>query len=121
MEQGYMVLMIPLFGIVFGVGIAIVAIIASHRERTQRAEQRHRERLAAIEKGLEIPPDPVEAENGSRKGSGLRAGVTMVLVGSVLYFALSQVADEDIALFALIPAAVGVANLVFYFLEGRRK
>jgi len=119
MEQGYLFLMIPILSIALGVAIAIVAIIASHREKTQRAELRHRERLAAIEKGMELPPDPVEPENG-KKGSGLRGGVTSLLVGVVLYFALREVADDDVALFGLIPAAVGLANLVFYFLEGRK-
>ena len=120
MEQGYLVLMIPVLSILLGVAIAIVAIIASHREKTQRADLRHRERLAAIEKGIELPPDPVEPENG-KKSSGLRGGVTSLLIGIVLYFALRAVADDDVALFGLIPAAVGLANLVFYFLEGRRK
>jgi hypothetical protein len=118
MEQGYLVLMIPILSIALGVGIAIVAIIASHRQKTQRAELRHRERLAAIEKGIELPPDPVE--NG-KKSTGLRGGISSLLVGIVLYFALRAVADEDVALFGLIPAAVGAANLLFYFLEGRKK
>jgi hypothetical protein len=48
MEQGYLVLMIPILAIALGVTIAIVAINAAHRERTQRADLRHRERLAAI-------------------------------------------------------------------------
>jgi hypothetical protein len=45
-----MALLIPILGIVLGVGVAIVAIIASHREKQKRAELRHRERIAAIEK-----------------------------------------------------------------------
>jgi len=120
MEVEQMALLIPIVAIVFGIGIAMVAIIASHREKSQRAELRHRERLAAIEKGIELPPDPVEPDVG-RKGSGLRSGVSSLLVGVVLYFALREVAGSDIALFGLIPAAVGLANLVFYFLEGRKK
>jgi Domain of unknown function (DUF6249) len=100
--------------------IAIVSIITAHRAKMQRNDMRHKERLAAIEKGLEIPPEPVETENG-KKGSSLRSGITALLVGVVLYFALREVAGSDVALFGLIPAAIGVANLVFYFLEGRKK
>ena len=119
MEVEILALLIPIIGIVFGIGIAVVAIVANHREKLQRNELRYRERLAAIEKGLELPPDTVEPDNG-RKAGGLKAGVSSLLIGIVLYFALRAVADEDIALFGLIPAAVGLANLVFYFLEGRK-
>lgn len=114
--EGMIALMIPLFGIVFGVGVAIVAMIAAHRQKIQRAELRHKERLAAIEKGLELPPEPVEPDEG-RKNGGLRSGLIGLFVGIVLYFALYNVADPDVALFGLIPAAVGLANLIFHFIE----
>lgn len=110
---------IPIIGIILGVTIAIVAIITSHRQKVQRNDMRHKERLAAIEKGLEIPPDPVESENGKKTG-GLRSGLIGLFVGIVLYFALNEVADSDVALFGLIPAAVGIANLLTYFLEARK-
>ena len=113
-------LFMPILGIMFGTAIAIVAIITAHRTKMQRNDMRHKERLAAIEKGLEIPPEPVEMENG-RKGSSLRSGIAGLLVGAVLYLALREVAGSDIALFGLIPAAIGVANLAFYFIEGRKK
>lgn len=122
MENGMAALFIPLFGIVFGIAVAIVSIIASHREKTQRVELRHKERLAAIEKGLELPPeteDPDDAGKRSRSGS-LRSGLIGLGIGIVLYFALDRLASEDIALFGLIPAAIGLANLIFYFVEGRK-
>lgn len=111
--------LIPIIGIVLGVVIAIVSIIASHRQKLQRNEARHKERLAAIEKGLDLPFDPVEAENGARSG-GLRSGLVGLFVGVVLYFALDEVAGSDVALFGLIPAAIGLANLLFYFIEARK-
>jgi len=112
-------LFIPIIGIILGVTIAIVSIITSHRQKVQRNDMRHKERLAAIEKGLEIPSDPVETENGKKTG-GLRSGLIGLFVGIVLYFALKEVADSDVALFGLIPAAVGIANLLSYFLETRK-
>lgn len=112
-------LFIPIIGIVLGVTIAIVSIITSHRQKVQRNDMRHKERLAAIEKGLEIPPDPVESENGKKTG-GLRSGLIGLFVGIVLYFALNEVTGSDVALFGLIPAAVGIANLLSYFLETRK-
>jgi hypothetical protein len=120
--QGLIALFIPLFGIVFGIAVAIVAIVTAHRQKIQRTELRYKERLAAIEKGLELPPDPVDFDhNGKRSGSGaLRFGLIWLAVGIVLFFALDRVGGDEVALFGLIPAAVGLANLIFYFIAGRK-
>ena len=119
MEVEQMALLIPILGIVLGVIVAVVAIVASHREKVSRAEFRHRERIAALEKGIELPPDPPEPEIDRKIGS-LKGGVMGVLIGLVLYFALREVADSDVALFGLIPAAVGIANLVSYIVEVKK-
>jgi hypothetical protein len=113
-------LFIPILGIIMGVLIAIAVIFAAHRQKMQRNDMRHKERMAALEKGLEIPPEPVESDNGS-KVSTLRTGLSGLLVGMVLYFALGAVAGSEVALFGLIPAAIGLANLIFYFVEARKK
>jgi hypothetical protein len=119
MEIEQMALLIPIVGIVLGVGVAIVAIITSHREKQKRAELRHRERLAAIEKGIELPPDP-EPDPEPKKASSLKSGLINLFLGIVLYFAIREVADDDVALFGLIPAAIGVGTLISYFVESRR-
>ena len=119
MEIEIVAVMIPIFAIVFGVAVAIVAIVTAHREKIKRADTRHRERLAAIEKGIELPPELSEPE-GRKKGGLLRSGLIGLFVGIVLYFALDRVASEDIALFGLIPAAIGIANLIAYFVESRK-
>lgn len=118
MEADILALLIPMVAIVMGVGIGIVAIVTSHKEKVKRAELRHKERLAAIDKGIELPPDPPEP--ASRKDSGLRSGMIGLLLGLVLYFALRAVAGPGVAIFGLIPAAVGVANLIYYIVEGRK-
>ena len=120
MDIEVLALMIPISMIVLGVAVAIVAIVTAHRRRVQRNELRHKERMAALEKGMELPPDPIEAETGGKPGGGLRSGIGGILVGVVLYLALRGVADDDVALFGLIPAAVGVASLVSYIVESRR-
>jgi hypothetical protein len=119
MDEDLIALLIPIFGIVFGVGIAFAAITYSHREKLKRAELRHRERMAAIERGMEIPPEPDYDAPRPRTGS-LRSGVMGILIGVVLYFALDRVADAEVALFGLIPAAVGAANLVAWLVESRK-
>jgi hypothetical protein len=117
--EDLMALLIPIFGIVFGVGVAIVSIVAGHRERVKRAELRHRERIAALEKGIELPPEPDFDARNKRAGS-LKSGLMGVFVGIVLYFALRSNADADVALFGLRPAAVGIANLIAYFVESKK-
>ncbi|HWN05741.1 MAG TPA: DUF6249 domain-containing protein [Steroidobacteraceae bacterium] len=119
MDIEVLALLIPISMIVLGVATAIVAIVTSHRRRLQRDDMRHKERMAAIEKGMELPPDPVETGPGAKTG-GLRSGIGGILVGVVLYLALRGVADEDVALFGLIPAAIGIASLVSWLVEGRR-
>jgi hypothetical protein len=117
MDIEQMALMIPILGIVLGVGIAIVAIVTSHREKLKRAELRHRERMSAIEKGLEMPPDN---EPAPRRGSYLRSGLISLFIGIVLYFALLDLVGSDVALFGLLPAAIGIGSLISYFIEERK-
>ena len=119
MDIEQMALLIPILMIVLGLAVAVVAIVASHREKLKRVELRHRERIAAIEKGIELAPDP-DPESELKKSGSLKSGLSALLIGVVLYFALDRVADDDIALFGLIPAAFGIANLVSWFVESRR-
>jgi Domain of unknown function (DUF6249) len=123
MDPATLGVMIPILAIVLGIGLGVVQVIASHRQRVQRAEHRHRERIAAIDKGLEMPLDPPElpldpARNRSRY---LLRGLILVFVGATLTIALWQ--TDGIGqhwLYGLIPAGVGIAYLIYYFLEGRR-
>jgi hypothetical protein len=119
MRPEIMGLMIPIIAIVMGIGIGMLAIWAEHRRKSQLLEQNHRERMHAIEKGLELPPLPpnlVGMSNGpstSTPEKAVRGGVMLTLIGVILFFALTVVGAEDAALFGLIPAAIGVANLVY--------
>jgi Domain of unknown function (DUF6249) len=121
MNEAQMALSIPIFLIVLGMTVAIVAIVTSHRQKQQRAELRHRERLAALDKGIELPPDPAEYMPARERKGGLMMGLSNLFVGIVLYFALYAVADPDVALFGLIPAAIGAASLIAWLVERREK
>ncbi len=91
----------------------------------------HQERMAAIEKGSELPPLPDdffhEAVKPSRRSphGTLLVGLIMLFIGLTLYLALHftvQATDTggDGALYALIPAGIGVACLIYYFTVGRK-
>jgi len=60
--------LIPIFGILFGIGgpavIVIVWFTLNYHKRRKLMELHHAERMAAIERGMEIPPLPIELLDG---------------------------------------------------------
>jgi cadmium resistance protein CadD (predicted permease) len=111
---------IPIVAIIMGCSIAIVSIWGEHKRKAQLLEQNHRERMNTLEKGVELPPLPLNLAHDNSNGpatatpaKSLRAGIMLVLIGGVLYFAIDRIGAEEAALFGLIPAAVGIANLVY--------
>jgi hypothetical protein len=122
-------IVIPLVSIVLGILMIIVAIVTKHRRQMQELDNRHRERMAAIEKGLDLPPDPVgdrvvvgERVRGVRRGGSdyLLRGLIWLGVGIALSASDSFFGTGN-RMFGWIAAAVGVAYLVYYGLEGRRE
>jgi hypothetical protein len=123
MDSGDIAVFIPIVAIVMGIGIGMLSIWSEHKRKAQLLEQNHRERMHAIEKGIELPPLPpnlVGISNGPSTASAaksLRSGIMLVLIGILLYFAIEVSGGHEGALFGLIPAAVGVANLVYAWIQ----
>jgi hypothetical protein len=119
MDPGVIGVFIPIVAIVMGIGIGMLSVWSEHKRKAQLLEQNHRERMHAIEKGIELPPLPpnlVGLSNGPSTASAaksLRSGIMLVLIGVVLFFAIDVAGGREGALFGLIPAAVGIANLVY--------
>lgn len=117
--------LIPLFGIVFAIGlplaIPIIVIVLNYRKRRQLMQLHHIERMAAIERGMEIPPLPIELLDGSarRRRTSLLPGLVWLFVGLAVLIALGS-SSEDEAMIGLIPAGVGLAYLIYYFVDGRK-
>jgi len=116
--------MIPIVAIVLGIGIGMLALWLDYRKKRAFFELHHKERMAAIEKGMEVPPLPAEFFQDNRRrnrtpGDYLRRGLIWLLVGVAITVALYAQADKD-SLWGLVPAAVGLAYLLFYFIGGRR-
>ena len=59
-EKNGLIVLIPIVAIVFSLGIPIIAIITEAAKHRKIYELFHKERLAAIEKGIELPPLPLE-------------------------------------------------------------
>jgi hypothetical protein len=119
--MNWVVFLIPITAIVMGIGIGMLGLWTDHKRKSQLLEQAHKERMAAIEKGIPLPAlslngnaltdrSSKEAANPARV---LRSGIFMVGLGIVLYFALVQVGAGEAALFGLIPTTIGLANLAY--------
>jgi hypothetical protein len=110
---------IPIVAIVFGIGIAMLGLWTDHQRRSQKLEHLHRERMAAIEKGVVLPttPEDRDRDRGEDKWQNparmLRSGVMLLALGIILYFAIETSGGHEGALFGLIPAALGLANLAY--------
>jgi hypothetical protein len=115
------VFLIPITAIVMGIGIGMLGLWTEHKRKSQMLEQTHKERMAAIERGITLPPMNLETTavlNGSKNNPPnpakvLRFGVFMLSLGIVLYFALQTVGAAAAAVFGLIPATLGLANLAY--------
>jgi hypothetical protein len=117
---------VPLFGIVFAVGlplsIPIVFMVLNYRKRKRLMELHHVERMAAIERGMELPPLPLELIDSSaprRRRSSLLPGLVWLFIGIAVLISMRTLAEEE-ALLGLIPTGIGLAYLIYYLVEGRK-
>ncbi len=130
MNSGDIWVLVPLVSVILGISMIIVSIVTKHRREMQELDNRHKERMAAIDKGLDLPPDPlaervsaVRRLNGAGGGSGSRyllRGLVWLGVGLAIALSDSFLGDGFRA-YGWIGAAVGVAYLIYYALEGRRE
>ena len=124
MNEEVVAVFIPIVAIVMSLTIPIVYAIVDYRRRKDIVEAHHKERMAAIERGMEIAPLPetffMGLEKKRRPGWSLLAGLIWLFIGIGLYMGLAAVAGREVANFALIPGGVGVAFLIYYFVEGRK-
>ena len=117
---------VPVVAITFSIGLPMAALIVwivlRYRRRRRLMELYHTERMAAIERGMEIPELPIGLIDGStprRQRTSLLPGLIWFFIG--LAFVVGSRGDEDIPLFGgLIPLGIGLAYLIYYFAEGRK-
>jgi hypothetical protein len=126
MDEATLALLIPITAIVMSLLIPIIYTIVDYRRRRDIVEAHHRERLAAIERGVDIRALPESfyqpiSRRPPRQGSTLLYGLTWLFVGIALFVALGEVAGHGVRYFGLIPAGIGLANLIYYAVEGRKQ
>jgi hypothetical protein len=118
-------LLIPIISIILGIGIGMLALILNYRKRKEIFALYHQERMAAIEKGIDCPPWPDrlladEAASPSPRRHLLK-GLVWLFVGIAVTVALYVAVGHDQALWGLIPAGIGLAHLIYYFVEGKKE
>ena len=121
-------LMIPMVIVVVGGGVALLAIYLGYRRRKEIFSMYHQERMAAIEKGVDLPPLPdALLTDDSRPARPyhprrhLLRGLAWLFVGIGLGLGLTPTAGLNWALFSLVPAGIGLAHLIYYFVEGKKE
>jgi hypothetical protein len=123
MSEDAIFVFIPIVAIIMSLSIPIVFAIVDYRRRRDIVESHHKERMAAIERGMDLPPLPeafFRSFSTDRRPRHLLTGMIWTFVGLGLFVALREVADENVAWFALMPIGVGLALLIYYFVEGRK-
>lgn len=119
--------LIGLVSVICAVGlplsIPIIYIILSYLRRRRTLELHHAERMAAIERGMEIPPLPPDIWGPRNSRSTLLPGLIWLLVGLALTAGLygsNSFGMSGFTVWGLVPTAVGIAYLIHYFVEGRK-
>jgi amino acid transporter len=107
-------MLIPIVSIMGGITIAIVAIVMAARKK----ELEHKERIIAMEKGIEIPIEPPKEEKRRPKHRTHRtSGLVVTFVGIALSFAMYVSGGPEAGVWGLPILAVGLGLLVSSFLE----
>jgi hypothetical protein len=116
-------LLIPLAGICVPLSIPIIWIVLNYRKRRRLMELYHTERMAAIERGMELPPLPLDLLDGRtrRRRSSLLPGLVWFFIGLAIFAGwLMTGFDDDLPVVGgLIPLGIGLAYLIYYYVEGR--
>ena len=116
-----MALLIPIISVTVSLAALIVWIVMWYRRRLHEIDCRHKERMAAIEKGLELPPEALpQPEQMAPRSRYLLRGLVWLGVGLAITFGGRDWLQSPLGGSGWIAVAVGAAYLIFYFVEGRK-
>jgi len=101
----------------------LLAIFLMYRHNRHLIDLNHKERMNALDRGLEVPPVPSQGDGTQPEGRPayyLHRGLIFTLMGLSLMLALGVNAGEKSALWGLPVSAFGVAYLILYFVTPKR-
>jgi protein-S-isoprenylcysteine O-methyltransferase Ste14 len=107
---------IPILAVIGTFAMIITVVIMGSRQK----ELEHRERIIAMEKGMEIPKEPDKVRRPPHLT--MRAwGLVLSAVGIIVFLGIWVEEGFRYSLWGLLPAAVGVALLISARLEKKEK
>src|SRR5690349_17235790 len=80
-------LLVPIFSVGVVFSIPIIWIVLNYRKRRRLMELYHTERMAAIERGMDLPPLPLDLLDGrtKRHRSSLLPGLVWFFIGFAVF------------------------------------
>jgi hypothetical protein len=122
MNEDVVAVFIPIVAIIMSLSIPIVFAITDYRRRRDIVESFHKERMAAIERGMEVPPLPDNVFDSNKRPRHLLTGMVWLFIGVGMMVFLGAITDESGVMFlGLIPGGIGLAYLIYYFVEGKHE
>ncbi len=103
---------IPIIFVLGAIAVTITAMILD----SSRKDRKHKERLLAMEKGMELPEEPIKTS--PPRYLAMRAwGLVFTLIGLATFIGIT--AEEGIkhGVWGFMPLSIGIALLVAAFLE----
>jgi hypothetical protein len=118
-------IVVPIVAIVLGLGAVMLGMWLDFRKKREMFQMHHAERMAAIDKGIDLPPlPPGFFQNHKRPEftpyTYLRRGLMWSLIGVGVTVALWGTGERDFW-WGLVPVGVGVAYLLSYLVERNHK
>jgi len=103
---------IPIIFVMGAIAVTITAMILD----SSRKDRKHKERLIAMEKGIELPEDPIKTS--PPRYLAMRAwGFVFTLIGLATFIGITAEAGIQHGVWGFMPLSIGVALLVAAYLE----
>jgi hypothetical protein len=117
-------LFIGLVVVTLSLSIPIVYIVTRSRRAQKAMDLIHAQRMAAIERGMELPPTSFDLNKNEtavpKTHTALLPGLMWLFVGIAIVAAWAVDHDLLPIFLGLIPMGIGLAYLIYYFVEERR-
>jgi hypothetical protein len=117
----------PIIGLISStlvLSIPIIYIVTRSRRMQKAMELVHAQRMAAIERGMELPPASLDfgmEQKVGRPRTALLPGLMWLFVGLAITGASFFIHEDGPPMFVgLIPVGIGLAYLIYYFVEERK-
>lgn len=103
---------IPIIFVLGAIAVTITAMILD----SSRKDRKHKERLLAMEKGIELPEDPIKTS--PPRYLAMRAwGLVFSLIGLATFIGITAEAGIRHGVWGFMPLSIGVALLVAALLD----